>query len=42
VIFFQVFGNVVSTPMKNIAIIGYFEKIRDLIRKKHVNLAGFG
>ena len=30
-----------STPVENIAVIGYFEEIRDLIRKKHVNLAGF-
>jgi len=30
-----------STPVENIAIIGYFEEIRDLIRKKPVNLAGF-
>jgi hypothetical protein len=29
-----------STPVENIAIIGYFEKRRDLIRKKSVNLAG--
>jgi hypothetical protein len=29
-----------STPVENIANIGYFEEIRDLIRKKPVNLAG--
>jgi hypothetical protein len=29
-----------STPVENIAKIGYFEKQRVLIRKKHVNLAG--
>ena len=34
--------DVVSTPTKNIAKNGYFRKIRVLIRKKHVNLAGFG
>ena len=28
--------------MENIAIIELFEEIRVLIRKKHVNLAGFG
>jgi hypothetical protein len=28
-----------STPVENIAIIGYFEKRRDLIRKKPVNIA---
>jgi len=30
----------VSTLTENIAIIGYFEKRSDLIRKKHVNVAG--
>jgi len=29
-----------STPVENIVNIGYFEEIRDLIRKKPVNLAG--
>jgi hypothetical protein len=29
-----------STPVKNIAKIGYFKKQSDLIRKKPVNLAG--
>ena len=29
-----------STPVENIAIIGYFEKQRVLIRKKPVNVAG--
>ena len=28
-----------STPVENFAIIGYFEEIRDIIRKKHVHLA---
>jgi hypothetical protein len=31
----------VSTPIKNIAIIGYFEEIRDLIGFRPCNLAGF-
>ena len=37
-----VFGSTgsASTSVENIDIIGYFEEIRDLIRKKHVNLAG--
>ncbi len=30
-----------STPVENIAIIGYFEEKHDLIRKKPVNLAVF-
>lgn len=42
VIRFHVLGDVMSTLTKNIAMIAYFEKIRDLIRKKQVNLAGFG
>jgi len=40
ILFFGSSGSA-STPVENIAIIGYFEEICDLIRKKHVNLAGF-
>ena len=38
-----VFGSMgsASTPVENIAITGYFKEIRDLFRKKPVNLAVF-
>ena len=36
--FFGSIGNA-STPVENIAIIGYFEEIRDLTRNNPVNLA---
>jgi hypothetical protein len=39
---YPVFGSrgSASTPVENIAKIGYFEKKRGLIRKKPVNVAG--